>query len=46
MDHIYQINRYGISVSYSGDITKYEYIKFGAPTPSCFVYKQVNAQFY
>ncbi len=32
MNLIYKIHNYGISVSYSCDITKYEK-QFGAPTP-------------
>jgi hypothetical protein len=43
MNLLYQIHRNGILVCYSLDITKHE---FGAPTPSCFAHKQVNAEPY
>jgi hypothetical protein len=45
MNLIYQIYSYGILVSYTPVLTSQGMIKnFGAPSPSCFVYKQVNAQ--
>ncbi len=44
MNLVYQIHGYGILVSYSCDIALQSINKnFGAPTPSCFVNKQVNA---
>ncbi len=45
MKLVSQIHSYGFLVLYSCDMKMYE-LNFGAPNPSCFAYKQVNAQPY